>query len=301
MMTFEDHLAAFLRHIASERRGSVHTVDAYRRDIDQFFTFLRETGGAVDIAMLTAGTIREYLYVLSERKLTKKSIARKLAALKSFGKFLVASGCLEANPARDVRTPKVPRKEPVFLSIEEMQRLFEQDAPDTFLDRRNRAVLELFYSTGIRLAELPGIDMGDMDESGGTVRVLGKGDKERIVPVGRKALKAIDAYLPFRRELLDRQGRQVEQALFLSSRGTRLGRRMIQVAVERELTRISSKEHLSPHVLRHTFATHLLDNGADLRAVQEMLGHESLDTTQHYTHISVERLARAYKQAHPRA
>lgn len=299
----ESYLEKFLRFLTEQRSGSVHTREAYERDISQFFRFAREYLGKEDLTAvdLTPGLIREFLYALSSSSLTRRSIARKLASLKSFGKFLTASGYVETNPAREVRTPKIPRKEPVFLSDQEISRLFEPLAGNDFLPCRNRAVLELFYSTGIRLDEMAGIDLGSFDLKNRTVRVLGKGNKERIVPFGSKAAEAVREYIPLRFDILRKRGSMGELALFISSRGTRLSRRMIQVAVHRELRRISDKEHLSPHVLRHTFATHMLDRGADLRAVQELLGHASLNTTQIYTHITRDRILKAYRQAHPRA
>jgi len=228
-------------------------------------------------------------------------MGRKLAALKSFGTFLARGGMLPENPAAEVKTPAFEKKEPVFLSREEIDRLLETAVEDSFIPARNHAILELFYSTGARLAEIQGLDVDGVDFHELAVRVIGKGNKERKIPVGRPAAKALKRYIVHRDALIEESGRTDESALFLNRRGGRLSRRMIQRWVTRHLERVSEKGRLSPHVLRHSFATHLLDNGADLRAVQELLGHASLATTQTYTHVTMERLKAAYRQAHPRA
>ena len=208
---------------------------------------------------------------------------------------------LEKNPAGEVKTPKIERKEPVFLSAEEIE--FSMKAPEGegMLPNRNIAILELFYSTGIRLSELQALDVDSLDFHNGVLRVYGKGKKERIVPFGRMAKKALEKYLPLRNIRLVECGHLAENALFINRKGDRLASRSIQHVVSKYLHMISEKEHLSPHVLRHSFATHMLDNGADLRAVQELLGHSSLSTTQIYTHVTMDRLTKAFRQAHPRA
>lgn len=297
----------FLAYVQGLKRYSAHTLDAYARDLAQYLSFLRLTTGEENPGPehFTKSGIREYLYALTTAGLVKRSVARKLAALKSLGKFLFREGLIPTNPASEVRTPKLERREPVFLSIEEangvMDRAIAGEKNDGFLATRGRAILELFYGSGLRLAELVGLDLENIDRHNGVVAVLGKGGKERIVPVGRMAFQALDAYLPVRARRLAEKGCAGERALFINRNGGRLGRRQVELDVGRLLRLVSEKEHLSPHVLRHTFATHLLDNGADLRAVQELLGHESLSTTQGYTHVTAERLARAYNQAHPRA
>ena len=299
----EKHLQEFLQYIQQQKKSSGHTVDAYGRDLAQFAGYLATVNGdgPAGLDHMTIDSIRDYLYVLANNGLSRKSIARKLAALKSFGKYLVAQNILERSPAADVRTPKVEKVEPVFLSGKEIERLISPPAGDDMLSHRNRAILELFYSTGMRLSELPALNLDSVNFFEGVVKVFGKGEKERILPVGKKAAGALKQYFPFRDTVLMEKGRIGQPALFISRMGNRLGKRMIQLAVTRHLRAISEKEHLSPHVLRHTFATHMLDNGADLRAVQELLGHASLDTTQIYTHVSMERLIKAYRQAHPRA
>ena len=296
-------IESYLSFLGSQKNYSIHTVDAYRRDLFQYFGFLDMKTGSDEagIEHFTRNGIREYLYVLSTMGLTKKSIARKLATLKSFGKFLASEGIIEKNPASEVKTPRIEKKEPVFLSLQEAELSMEKPEGDTLTGNRNRAILELFYGSGIRLSELHGLDREDIDFHDGIIRVLGKGSKERIVPLGRKASQALKTYLSNRNEHLAEKGRSGETAVFISVRGSRLGRRQIECVVSRYLRMVSEKEHLSPHVLRHTFATHLLDNGADIRAVQELLGHSSLSTTQLYTHITMDRLTQAYRQAHPRA
>jgi integrase/recombinase XerC len=300
MRTFID---AFIAFITSKKNYSVHTIDAYSRDLYQYLGYLGMKAGTdePEIEHFTRNGIREYLYVLTTMGLTKKSIARKLATLKSFGKYLASEGNIVKNPAAEVRTPRLEKKEPVFLSLQEAELSMEKPEGDNFAGSRTRAILELFYGCGIRLSELHGLDIDSVDFHEGSIRVFGKGRKERIVPLGRKAGQALKNYLPFRREYLPKKDNSGETALFISIRGSRLGRRRIEFEVSRYLHMVSEKTHLSPHVLRHTFATHLLDNGADLRAVQELLGHSSLSTTQIYTHVTMDRLTQAYRQAHPRA
>jgi len=296
------YLYDFLKYLRIQKNYSSHTIEAYERDLLQFLGYLNdqtpEKGPAVEA--FSRSDIREYLYILANSGLSRRSIARKLATIKSFGKYLVLEGVIEKNPAAEVKTPKIERKEPVFLSLDEIE-LSMRTTGEKMISYRNLAILELFYSTGIRLSELHSLDTDSIDFHNGVVRVLGKGNKERIIPVGRMAIKAVKDFLPMRKERLIESGHTNEKALFISIRGGRFGRRSIQMAVSGHLRMISEKEHLSPHVLRHTFATHMLDNGADLRAVQELLGHSSLSTTQFYTHVTMERLKKAYKQAHPRA
>ena len=298
-----EYLEKFLNYICLQKNYSVHTNEAYSRDISQFIEYLKIILKKEDIGIenFTMGSIRDYLYVLSNSGLTRKSIARKLASIKSFGKFLVMEGIYEKNPASEIKTPKIEKKEPVFLSLKEIEMLMDTAVADDMISYRNRAIIEVFYSTGIRLSELSNLDLDSIDFHNGVIRVTGKGGKERILPIGRKAIKAVMEYLPLRSSIIMEKGHIGEKALFINNRGGRLGKRRIQVSVSKYLNMISEKEHLSPHVLRHTFATHMLDNGADLRSVQELLGHASLNTTQIYTHVTMDRLTKAYRQAHPRA
>jgi len=297
------YLEKFQKYMSVQKIYSEHTLEAYGRDISQFIEYLRVISGYnnIEIDRFARPAIREYLYALSNTGLSRKSIGRKLASIKSFGKFLTMEGIIEKNPAGDIRTPRVEHKEPVFLSIHEIELAMEAPLGEDMISLRNRAVLEFFYSTGIRLAELNGLDVDSLDFHNEVVAVIGKGNKERIIPFGRIAKKAVKDYLPLRRSRLIESGNSDEKALFISRRGSRLAQRSIQVVVSKYLNMISEKEHLSPHVLRHSFATHMLDNGADLRCVQELLGHTSLATTQNYTHVTMDRLTKVFRQAHPRA
>jgi len=297
----------FMMYLETRKRYSRHTLDAYSRDLEQYLEYLLMKNGDENSGLehFTKAGIREYLYALSSGGRAKRSIARKLAAIKSFGKYLRREGFLEQDPAAEVRTPRLDKREPSFLSTEEAKCAME--SPESGKNRndllilRSRAIMELLYSCGLRLSELTGLDVGSVNYHDSVVKTVGKGAKERIVPVGRMAVHALKKYLPLRESCLIEKGRLEEQALFINRNGGRLGKRQVQLDVTRILRSVSEKEHLSPHVLRHTFATHLLDNGADLRAVQELLGHSSLSTTQAYTHITMDRLTRAYLQAHPRA
>ncbi len=297
------YLNDFLKYIDVQKNYSEHTLEAYRRDLSQFLNYLNNISGEENAGngAFTRSNIREYLYVLSNTGLARKSIARKLASIKSFGKYLTMEGIIEKNPAGEVKTPKIEHKEPVFLSTDEIELSMDAPVDENMISRRNHAILELFYSTGIRLSELYGLDVDSLDFHNEVLRVMGKRRKERIVPFGRKAKKAVEDYLPWRKDCLIERVKSGEKALFISIRGGRLTRRSIQMTVSGQLKKISEKEHLSPHVLRHSFATHILDRGADLRAVQELLGHTSLSTTQIYTHVTMDRLTKVYRQAHPRA
>ncbi|MGD8496187.1 MAG: tyrosine recombinase XerC [Gemmatimonadales bacterium] len=291
----------FLRWLASERRLSPHTVEAYERDLEQFEAFVGEWSGGGDWgwADLDRLAIRAWLGELDELGRADSTIARKLSTLRVFFGFLQRTGRREDNPARLVRARSSGRTLPAFLTRPQIDSLFEDvpgDAEDSANSARDRALLEVLYSSGLRLAEVHGLDVGDIDRSRGQVRVLGKGSKERIVPLGSAALAAVDRWL-------DASGRSAgdDGPLFLSERGSRLSRRQIQRIVAVRLARATDGEPLSPHALRHTFATHLLDEGADLMAVKELLGHASLSTTRIYTHTSKERLLETYRRAHPRA
>jgi integrase/recombinase XerC len=301
-----EHIRGFLAYIAKERNFSPHTVLAYEDDLMQFadFSGSRPAGrpvrgglGAVDQAL-----VRAFLGDVLRRGLTKKSAARKLASLRSFFKYLVRSGLLPANPAANIATPKTARKLPSFMDEPSVGRMMSLPDASTAIGSRDRAILELLYGTGMRLSELIGLDDGRVDLKGGTIRVLGKGRKVRIVPVGAKAAEAVARYREVRSELLARGGAQGDaKALFLTSRGKRIYPKGIYLLVRKYIGSVSELEKRSPHVLRHTFATHLLNRGADIRAVKELLGHESLSTTQLYTHVTVDRLKRVYSQAHPKA
>jgi integrase/recombinase XerC len=302
------HLAAYLRSIEHGRQLSGHTVAAYRRDLEEFAAFLDRQAGvggwsweAVDRLLL-----RGWLAELSRRGLARRSIARKVSAARSFFRYLHREGIVDANPARAVRSPKLERTLPAWLTRAEIELLFDaaqhRSAENTFLGTRDHAIVELFYATGMRLSELHGLDTAQLDLVSDQARVIGKGRKERIVPLGRPSVLALRRYELRRRDVLAAAGPDAErQAVFLSQRGRRLSRRQIQNVVRAFLDRIADDAGLSTHSLRHSFATHLLDAGADLVAVKELLGHVSLSTTRIYTHIAKERLKKVYDQAHPRA
>jgi integrase/recombinase XerC len=288
-----DPLAAFLRHLRLEKQLSPHTLRSYRSDLEQFREYCATTTGAralgealraVDVRL-----VRAWLMHLHGLGLEPASIARKLAALRSWLRFLVRRGELSRNPAAEVRGPRLPRKLATFLPIDESQALLD-GGPAA---ERDRAVLELLYASGLRVSELAGLDLDDVDLGQRTVRVLGKGTKERVVPFGVRAAAALDSYLG--------QRGHGAGALFLGRRGRRLGVRSIFDIVRRQARATGITRRVTPHTLRHSFATHLLDRGADLRMIQELLGHSRLSTTQRYTHVSTSQLMRVYDRAHPRA
>ncbi len=299
----------FLTHLEKERDVSPHTVKAYGRDLQEFTTFLAGYYG--NAAWSWQGVdrlaIRGFLGHLSRRGLSKRSIGRALAAVRTFYKYLHLTESVDVNPARAVSTPKQEKYLPGYLSRAQADDLFRsaeaRAAAGRFADVRNLAVLELFYSTGMRLAELRGLNRTDIDLLSQQVKVRGKGRKERIIPVGGHAVRALRDYDARRETLVRGTGAGADRsALFLNHRARRISTRGVQSAVTRMLRGVDdTNAGLSVHSLRHTFATHLLDAGADLRAVQELLGHASVSTTQIYTHTSVERLKQVYQKAHPRA
>ena len=246
--------------------------------------------------------IRHFLGTLSRERYAKKSVARKLASIRSFLKYLCREGVLERNPALSVVSPKLEQKLPFFLNVDQANRAMERVFRDDAYGFRDRAILEVLYGTGIRLGELVGLNRTSVDLLGEVIRVRGKGGKDRIVPLGREAVRALRSYLIRREEFLSSEiGISEEEALFLNRYGGRLSGRSVQNLVEKYLSDVAEAGKVSPHALRHSFATHLLDAGADLMAVKELLGHTSLSTTQIYTHVTAERLRKVYDQAHPRA
>lgn len=299
-------LEDYLRGIEHGRQLSPNTVAAYRRDLDEFVAFLeRQRPDGWEWGSIDRVVVRGYVAEMSRRGLAKRSIARKLSAVRSFFRFMHLEELVDANPARAVRSPKLERTLPSWLTRAEVEKLFDaaqqRSAENTFRGTRDHAIVELFYATGMRLSELHGLDMGHLDLVADQARVLGKGRKERIVPLGRPAVAALRRYELRRREVLARATAPDRQAVFLSPTGRRLSRRQIQNVVRGFLDRIADDSGLSTHSLRHSFATHLLDAGADLLAVKELLGHVSLSTTRIYTHIAKDRLKKVYDQAHPRA
>jgi integrase/recombinase XerC len=291
-------VARFLRHLDVERGLSPHTVAAYRRDLEQFLGFCRRL--RVDPLAAPPDAVRRFLAWLTTRGFARTSVQRKAAALRSFYRHAVRTGVRPDNPAAPVQTPKRPRRLPAVLKRAEVEALLELPSPDDPVGARDRAVLELLYGGGIRVGELVGLDLDAVDLGRREVRVLGKGRKERVVPLGEPAVDALRTYLAKGRDRLMREGSPAA-ALFYNRRGRRLGPRDVRALVSRYASRIRPGARVSPHTFRHTYATHLLEGGADLRAVQELLGHIDLRTTQIYTRVSRERLRRVYERAHPRA
>jgi integrase/recombinase XerC len=288
-----DPVGAFLRHLAVEKNASPHTIRGYEHDLRDFQRFLASREGTADPAVADMRTVRAWLASHHERGLDAATVARRLAALRSWFRFLVRRGVIPRNPGREVRGPRLPRKLVGFLPIDEATTLVEARAFASRARERDVAIFELLYASGLRVSELAGLDVDDVDTMARTVRVLGKGRRERIVPFGTKAARAVDTWRA-------RRG-SAPGPLFLNHRGGRLTVRSIHTLVRRGARAAGITRRVTPHTLRHTFATHLLDSGADLRAIQELLGHQRLSTTQRYTHVGADQLMRVYDAAHPRA
>jgi integrase/recombinase XerC len=286
----KDPLAAFLRYLEVEKHASPHTLKSYRTDLLDFQRFVAGSGSS-GLSDVDVRAVRAFLAALHTRGLDPASVARKLASLRSWLRFLVRRGVLARNPAQQVHAPRLPRKLASFLPIDETAALM--DAPGDRGGARDVAIIELLYASGLRVSELVGVDVRDVDLAEMTVRVLGKGRKERIVPFGTAAGRAL------RDSLVERGG--TAGALFLNRRGGRLSVRSVHTIVRRRARAAGITRRVSPHTLRHTFATHLLDAGADLRMIQELLGHSRLSTTQRYTHVGSDQLMKIYDAAHPRA
>jgi integrase/recombinase XerC len=291
-----DLIESFLGHLAHERRLSAHTLTAYRRDLEQLNAWLSETG-LLAIERLDEQAVRQYLAWRHRRGASGKTLQRELSSLRSLYRWLLREGLAVANPAIGVRAPKSPRRLPATLDADQLCSLLDHADRDDVLAIRDQAMVELFYSSGLRLAELVAVNLGDIDMAEGELGVLGKGSKTRRVPVGIKAREAIRSWLRVRGNLAG----VGEPALFVSSRGTRIHPRTVEVRVARWARSQGAARDLHPHLLRHSFATHLLESSGDLRAVQELLGHADIGTTQIYTHLDFQHLARVYDQAHPRA
>jgi len=298
----------FIRYLSLEKNASPHTCRCYRKDLEGFQDFLKTSGmylspsGGVEIEKADRMAIRKYMSAL-HRKNKKSSIARKISTLRSFYRYLTREQVIASNPAKSVSTPKVEKTLPTALTVDEAFRLMDSPGaiPETFSEAskenrlRDRAILELLYSSGLRVSELVGLNLDQVNSDLGIVRVMGKGRKERIVPVGTKALEALKAYVE------ERGVPRGEEPLFTNSSGGRLTTRSVGRLVKKYTRHSGIFRRVSPHSLRHTFATHLLDAGADIREIQEMLGHSSLSTTQKYTHVSMGRLMEVYDKSHPRS
>ncbi|MBM3776707.1 MAG: tyrosine recombinase XerC [Acidimicrobiia bacterium] len=314
-----EQLAAFLAYLELNRNASTHTVRAYQRDLAQCLEVVaRGTGKAVEsleVSDLDLGAIRGYLADLYKRGQSRASMARKLSALRAFTRYLRREGWIDADPAALAASPKLERKVPAHLTVDEMSRLLEAPDGATPLGRRDRAILELFYASGIRLSELTALDLDSLNLRHRMVRVFGKGARERLVPFNGAAETALRAWLKDRAALRTQPGaaraekpgsrrpadRGVVEPLFVNARGGRLTGRSVQRLVARYVASCSTRFGISPHALRHSFATHLLERGADLRAIQELLGHVQLSTTERYTHVNAAQLLAVYRKTHPRA
>ena len=307
------YVAAFADFLALNRNASTHTVEAYRADVEQYLDCVARLRGRTVAQLappdLDLTSVRAYLGELHKRGQARASAARKLSALRAFGRYLRREHVVDSEPAALAASPRREQKMPAHLTVEEMERLLAMPDGATPLGRRDRAILELFYASGLRLSELVGLDLEDVNCSARMVRVMGKGRKERLVPFNTTARDAVLAWLKDRAVLAATApvparagGRErIRDAVFLNARGSRLTGRSVQRLVARYVAACSTRYGISPHALRHSFATHLLQHGADLRAIQELLGHVQLSTTQRYTHVNVAQLQEAYRRAHPRA
>jgi len=300
----EQQIDAFARYLRDERRSSSRTVETYVRDLQSFADYVRGEGLPADARELDIVAMRGFLSSLF-RSNQASTMKKKVSAVRSFYKFLLKRQVVERNPAAGLRSPKVPKGLPRFLTVDQAFRVVEappkEDSRPMSLRARDRALLEMLYGTGVRVGELASMNVGDCDFTERTVRVLGKGGKERVVPLGQSALEALRAYLPERLGMIAKAKEPNGDALWVGRTGRRLSIRQAQNIVRRYGTRGAGRGDLHPHAMRHTCATHLLDAGADLRSIQELLGHASLSTTQRYTHVSVDRLMEVYDRAHPLA
>lgn len=292
-MKFESAVITFCKYLEQQRGYSEHTVSNYRRDLKQFLDFSKDEWGDTVSSLMKKEPIRIFLYTLHDEGMKPRTIARKRASLLSLSKYLLLQNQISVNPLTTIVSPKADKPIPTFYSEKQTEEL-SRHIPKTPKELRDRTIVEILYGTGIRLAELHGLNVGDISQNDFTIKVLGKGNKERVVPITQFALTLIQKYL---------QGRPFnpDSPLIVNEKNERLSRRQIQRIVERELGTVSDAKKRSPHTLRHSYATHILDNGADIRVVKELLGHASLTSTQVYTHVTKDRLREAFRQAHPRS
>ncbi|MCX6355754.1 MAG: tyrosine recombinase XerC [Candidatus Aureabacteria bacterium] len=300
----DESFERYFNYLRAEKNASPHTLTNYSHDISRFGTFLqpREKGAATPLwHRADRSLIRQYLAELTQTGLSKSSIARGLAALRSFYRFLVREGMIAANPFLGIATPRRQKTLPRFLDVDAARRLMEAAKGDDLRSLRDRAILETLYTSGMRVSELTALNLEHVDLLGEVVRVMGKGNKERLIPLGRHAVQALTRYFAARRinPLRSRGGEGT--IVFINTDGGRLTARSVRKVVDKYVRTLALAEKISPHSLRHSFATHLLDAGADLRSVQELLGHASLSTTQIYTHVTAERMKKVYEKTHPRA
>ncbi len=291
------HQQAFLDYLRFERRYSAHTIVAYRNDLDQFFAFMLSQFEAPALEHISATMVRSWMAELKNDEQTAKSINRKISALKSFFKFQLKQGVLQQTPMATIVTPKISKRLPSFVDQRDMQTLFDHvEFPDSWKGRTEKLVLELFYHTGMRLSELVNLKESQLDTHYGQLKVLGKGNKERIIPLAPPLIQALAAYIKDKPVVAE----AVPQ-VFVTEKGKPLYARLVYNLVKNNLEKVTTLQKKSPHVLRHSFATHLTNNGADLNAVKELLGHSSLAATQVYTHNTIEKLKDVFKKAHPKA
>lgn len=282
----------FINYLKVEKNASEHTIKNYTIDLDSFSLFL----GEKDVSEVDHLVLRRFLAEMRSKSYAKRTIARKLASLRSFFKFLFREGYIKSNPVTAISSPKLDKKLPKFLDVDKVTKVILKPDTSTEQGARDRAILETLYSTGVRVSELVGLDSDDIDFISGVLKVLGKGSKERMIPIGDEALNAIRRY----NDKKDKK-KKAKDAVFLNSRGGRLTDRSVRRILDKYIKSCAIEEKMSPHSMRHSFATHLLDRGADLRSVQELLGHMNLSTTQIYTHVTMDRLKNVYDKAHPRA
>jgi len=302
-LAMHQEIERFINYMQVVRNASPHTLKGYASDIAQFAGFLEGEGLSTAPGEVDSQTLRRYLARLHRRGISKASTARKLASLRAFFKYLLRKGIIERDPTAGLPSPKLDKRLPKFLRDEQIEALMQKPDTSKPIGMRDAAILEMLYATGVRVSELAGMDLRDLDLRAGEAKVLGKGSKERIVLFGRAAQEALALYLNFGRgRLLSRRhDGEREDALFLNKDGHRLAVRNIERLLDKYFGMVSDEMKISPHVMRHTFATHMLEHGADLRSIQELLGHASVSTTQIYTHVSRERLKQVYESAHPRA
>lgn len=287
----------FFAYIQYEKRYSPHTVTAYRNDLEQFYAYLRAVYQTAEVKEADASMIRSWIVSLIEENISPRSINRKLCALKSFYKFLIREGEVTSNPMSKIRSPRNPGRLPVYLEEEKMKRLLDEtEWREGFQGMRDQLILELFYATGMRLSELVHLNESAVDFNSDTIKVLGKRNKERLIPFGNRMKSMLSAYIREKHRLFGES-----DSLLVTDKGAKVYHKMIYLTVRHYLTLVTTVDKKSPHVLRHTFATHMLNNGAGLNAVKELLGHANLSATQVYTHNTIEKLKRIYKQAHPKA
>ena len=292
-----DSIESFMLTLEKERNFSLHTIKAYKNDLNRFNYFLNNTLSRKKLAKINRNDIRKFLAEEYDNGYSSKTVARRLATIKSYFKYLVKTELIQENISIHINSPKVPKKLPNFVDKNLIDTLMKIPSLDTHIGIRDRAVLELFYSTGMRLSELVNMNIGDFEINKKLIRVIGKGNKERMIPYGRTAENAIKNYLKIRNISLNPAF--ANKPLFVNNSDKRISKRTIQRRMNNYIKLVADGKRIGPHLLRHTFATHLLDNGADIRAVKDLLGHSSLSSTQIYTHVSIEKLKKDYTQAHP--